>query len=101
MHKQCVGCECNGKRKTEGPCCRFDTERERALRMMDDPVLVMIHKTIMILAEDWVKNKHKDREDWYVGRVLGALHAWCRLVDCVMAPHARVAYQEYQALVGY
>ena len=98
----CVGCKSRGKPKTEEPCCRCDTERERAGRLLDDPVLKDINDVIMRLADDWRKEEVEKAIDWKRGQVVGAIKTWHRLAlkdgDSAMVD---AAYNEYMAMVGY
>ena len=70
----CVGCGCSGKPKTDEPCCRCDTEQERKARLMDDPVLTLMHEAVMEMAMDWTKAS--GMQEWFEGRVSGVLMAW-------------------------
>ena len=97
----CVGCKCDGKPKTEEPCCRCDTERERKARLMDDPVLAKIHETIMQMAEAWRKGEyHPDMEPGDKGRVIGAALVFHHLAMAHDWKLADAALWEYHALVG-
>ena len=95
----CVGCKCDGKPKTEEPCCRCDTERERKARLMDDPVLGILHYAVMDAANNWAGINDSD---WYRGQVAGAMTAW-HMVALTM-PEAnlelvRQAIHEYAGMV--
>ena len=94
----CDGCKCDGKPKTEEPCCRCDILAERKARLLDDPVLTLLHEVVMEMAVDWAKAR--GMQEWYEGRVSGAILAWHVItLDKDVASDLRdAAWGEYAAL---
>lgn len=96
----CVGCKCDGKPKTEEPCCRCDTEAEHKSRLLNDEALISAHEAIMEMANAWRNEKSPNLRQWDSGRVCGAALVFHRLALIYSHEAADAAMWEYHALVG-
>lgn len=98
-HEQCNDCRVAGRDCSQEPCCRCENEAERQARLLDDPVLAVVHGTIMSLANSW---RQTPAMAWERGRVCGAIAVFHRLA--LEQGHdwrlADAASWEYHAMVG-